>query len=1158
MGSSGGTDGSAFAGPGAGRCLAPLRALLLVLSLALAGALALSAPALAAGEPTTTHVFSGEKSFSASGKCELQEPGGVAIDEATHDIFVYDRAINFIDWFHADGTCVKHRKTGKGESGEEEHEGVAVDNSGGLSSGDVYVVNVEEGGVIKYEQEGAELKRIGFIKKFKNAEKEELELEEIHGISVDSSGNLWVYAGEVIDEFNSEAKFVGVVEIFGGSCGTRPGFAVSGGADAFYVGRERENHAEECEEPTVMMKFGATGIPSVGEERPAFESQLDLEATSGVAVDRNTGEAYLDNKTSISAFGADENFVERFGHGTSAGNLRESSGVAVDSATNEVVAVDAVEGRIDVFVPSAGSEGTHGEPTNGLPDGRAYEQVSPQNKFAAAIYPISTVFGEVKASKDGSRITYTASGPIVSEPPTNRAIEPSQNLSIRGEGGWSTEAIGSPHGPVPNGVGKGLEYEFFNEDLTAGFLTPSAHGVSTPTESLLGPEATESTPFKRILTMPSAACEPLPSSCYQALVSPKIAGNFSGSGPFGNSVFFSNATPDGSNAVLASGVQLTTQPIGSENALYEWRQGELQLVSVLPEGEGGPPQSAKLGGAGQGPGGVQRNAISENGSRVVFSTEMSSEEGAALYLRDTAKGETIRLDKPQGGPAEPERPQALFQAANKEGTEIFFTDTAPLLPHSTSTPGLAEEEEQALGYGDLYACEIVETAGKMGCHLEDLTAKGEEGSAEAASVQGVLGASESGSYIYFVADGVFGNAGPGKCNHAGSGIVEAREQEAEGLRPVRHCNLYVAHRGTGGWEAPKLIAGLTSEDSPDWQPIVSKGALGRVTSRVSPNGLHVAFMSNSSLTGYDNRATNPEAANARAYEVFTYDAGTEALACPSCNPSGARPHAVLDRNASGEGAGLLVDRPENWSRGAGPVNSKLGRWIAANIPGWTGGAEPNFANYQSRYLTDTGRLFFTSSDALVEGDNNGKMDVYEFDPPGEGGCPSGTGCVALISSGESQQESAFLDASVSGNDVFILTSQQLVKQDNDSGYDVYDARVCGSAGCLGSPAESASGCADEVACKGGSAGVPALPPVPATAAISGPGNSGSVRVLGETSKGKGKSKPLTRAQKLKRALKKCKKIKKHKKRQACIKQANKRYGAKKSKAKKSSHGGSHR
>jgi hypothetical protein len=283
--------------------------------------------------------------------------------------------------------------------------------------------------------------------------------------------------------------------------------------------------------------------------------------------------------------------------------------------------------------------------------------------------------------------------------------------------------------------------------------------------------------------------------------------------------------------------------------------------------------------------------------------------------------------------------------------------------------------------------------------------------------------------------------------------------------------------------------------------------------------------------------------------VFSYDAeGSGVLHCPSCNPSKARPTAVFDQRVTHEGQGLLVDRPYNY----------LGQWVAADIPGWSGVNAT--ARYQSRYLTESGRVFFNAVDPLVEGDTNGKMDVYQFEPAGEGSCASSTGCVALITGGKSTQESAFLDASTSGNDVFVLSSQQLLEQDKDSGFDVYDARVCSeSSPCLGPPPGPTPPCADEAQCKGGYAGVPALPGVPLTAAVSGPGNAGSVRVLGVTTTGKPTSKPLTRAQKLKRALKKCKKIKKHKKRQACIRKANKLYGAKKHKGKAgATHGGGQR
>ena len=59
------------------------------------------------------------------------------------------------------------------------------------------------------------------------------------------------------------------------------------------------------------------------------------------------------------------------------------------------------------------------------------------------------------------------------------------------------------------------------------------------------------------------------------------------------------------------------------------------------------------------------------------------------------------------------------------------------------------------------------------------------------------------------------------------------------------------------------------------------------------------------------------------------------------------------------------------------------------------------ALFQSRYLSDEGRLYFNSPDNLVPAAKNGKEDVYEYEPSGVGSCQSASGgCVSLISGGE--------------------------------------------------------------------------------------------------------------------------------------------------------------
>ncbi len=56
----------------------------------------------------------------------------------------------------------------------------------------------------------------------------------------------------------------------------------------------------------------------------------------------------------------------------------------------------------------------------------------------------------------------------------------------------------------------------------------------------------------------------------------------------------------------------------------------------------------------------------------------------------------------------------------------------------------------------------------------------------------------------------------------------------------------------------------------------------------------------------------------------------------------------------------------------------------ASLPGWTK-SQRDRALYQSRYLSNQGRLYFDSPADLVPEAANGKEDVYEYEPTGIGG-----------------------------------------------------------------------------------------------------------------------------------------------------------------------------
>jgi sugar lactone lactonase YvrE len=730
-------------------------------------------------------------------------------------------------------------------------------------------------------------------------------------------------------------------------------------------------------------------------------------------------------------------------------------------------------------------------PPFALTDSRAWEMVSPPDKQGAPVEALTREGGLILASEDGNRLTYVVDGALGEEVHGNRSPEWQQVLATRGAGGWSSQDIATPSSKA-KGVtaGQAPEYQFFTPDLSVTLVEPAGQAPEPP----LAPGVTQATMYLR----DNATGNYLP-LVTDANVTPGTV--------FGAQLHFVSATPDLSHVVIASKVALTGP--SSAPGLYEWAGGKLQFISVLPGGAAGHEPELGYDHA-------PANSISSDGSRVIWTTSEENAHRGHLYMRDTVKGETARLDVAQGISESVGTGVAQFQSASSDGSRVFFTDKQRLTADSTADPTFP-------GSADLYECDIVEENEKLACRLKDLTVDHNEG--EHANVQGFLfGASEDGTSVYLVAQGVLAS------NENGNGEAAAFAKN----------NLYGLHFDGTEWTTT-FIATLTTEDNLEWEgnKIANSAFL---TARVSPSGRYLAFMSNGSPTGYDSVDASPEAKGARDEEVYLYDSAAASLRCVSCNPTGARPAGVLDTVESGEGLGLLVDRRKIWA----------GRWLAGNIPGWTAQSLTS-ALFQSRYLSDEGRLYFNSPDTLVPAAANGKENVFEYEPSGVGSCESASGaCVALLSSGASDKESAFIEATPSGSDAFFVTESKLLPQDTDTAFDIYDARVCtGASPCLTPPLLPSPGCATAGTCRPASPSQEAPGGPSGTATFSGQGNAAPPPPAKQQVKGaKTGTKPLTRAQKLTSALKACKKQHSKKKRKACEAHAKKLYGPK-SKAKKS-------
>jgi hypothetical protein len=1060
-------------------------------------------------EPSPNGQLAGLKTPAGSFSPATEGSFGIAVDQATHDLYVLDAHREVVDVFSAEGLYLSqitaapntpfNREGGDGiavndknsrvlVSGEG-NEGVPLtyvfDTSGAYvetlggrtvaannASGDFYLA--ENGVVGRFGSTGAFLDQI-------TGTSGGLAVDQASGnlyVSDSSSGSVKIYSGTPVilpDVATKPATALTTMSAtFNGEVNPA-GFEVKG--CAFEYGQSTAyGELAPCAEyesggtwhPLVSsselgtgtepvpvradvtnLKPGATyhyRLSATNEHGPNTES-ADQEFFTGASVDSTSVSQVAATsallETELNPHGLPTTYHFEYdtapyteggpAHGTStstatagAGNAELTRSVQVQGlhpATvyhYRVVATNSlgtVEGEDRVFT----TQGAGGSISQSLlPDGRGWEMVSPPEKGGVPLDAITEQGGDIQAAADGSGLAYVARGSIDGEAPGNRSPAFSELLSRRGGVGsssWSTRDVTTPN-EAPAGVlvGHGSEYQLFSSDLSLAAVD------SFTGTTLLSPQASERTPYLR---QPNGEYTPLVTA---ANVPP---GTHFGevklpSGGVTIGVIFVDATPDLAHLVLSS-LQDLSEPVftaGGHRSLYEWTAGALTLLSQVPSGPatvcGGsgfaclPAAEAGLASELGSIVHITRHALSSDGSRAVFNTT-DSVNPSHLFLRDIGRGETVQLDAAESGcGACGNGQEPRFQDASADGSRVFFKDSSRLTEDSTAA-GVAP---------DLYMCQIEVTAGHLACALTDLTVDHNPG--EHAIVQElVLGAAVDGSAVYFVATGA---------------LTASSSPAGEAAAPGAP-NLYRYDTETSSLS---LIAVLSGADGPDWSSHASGPALGGLTARVSPDGRWLAFMSQRPLTGYDNRDA---ASGVRDEEVFLYDAaaneGKGKLICASCNPTGARPRGLPDE--PGTQIGHLVDRRKIWD----------GASLAASIPGWTNIALDN-AIYQSRYLSNSGRLFFNANDALVPQDSNGTEDVYQYEPPqGEGQPPSNNctassptyspasgGCVNLVSSGTSGEESAFLDASESGNDVFFLTAAQLSPSDRDTALDVYDSHVC--------------------------------------------------------------------------------------------------------------------
>ncbi len=616
-----------------------------------------------------------------------------------------------------------------------------------------------------------------------------------------------------------------------------------------------------------------------------------------------------------------------------------------------------------------------------LPDNRVFEMVTPPENNNADIYvPEGTTVSSGLIPEEGETVTQEPFQVSVDGDKVVYAGDPSfegdgdvgedggnEYLSTRTANGWKTQNV-TPLGYVLP------EYEEFSPDLSVGALTegglfnlekpPLAPGGQVAYHELYARENDDGSYRALIAEKPPHRG---PKDGYGWIEEGAGAGGSwlkeeeKNEFEFTYLPLYAGASSDFSHVLFEEDDALTPEaeynPAGNNN-LYDSVEGRLTSVNVLPDGKPAPeatfgsypPQPGEPAGCGgfhlKRP--ILSGVISADGSRVFWtdlSTAVTAENPAGttrLFVQEnggTPAAKTVQVDAAVGGGGE-------YWAASADGSRAFFVKAGALYEFDVNT-------EQT----------------------SDLAPGGE--------VQGVIGASENGEYVYFVADAKL----------------------AAGATAGQH-NIYLSHDGTTSFIATSGYngAGYGCYYLGDWWP-----DLGDRTAEVTPDGQAVVFESETSPTGYDSRGSS---------EVYVYDAVSGQLSCASCNPSGEPPSGVSYLPPSGkhhptyqprwitdDGSRVFFETNEalvpedtngkvdvyEWEReGTGScLNSKGCIFLLS------GGASPN-PSYFIGASASGDDVFFVTRAQLVQQDGNDNLDVYDahvggMRPPSEAQC-TGTGC----------------------------------------------------------------------------------------------------------------------------------------------------------------------
>jgi hypothetical protein len=530
-----------------------------------------------------------------------------------------------------------------------------------------------------------------------------------------------------------------------------------------------------------------------------------------------------------------------------------------------------------------------------LPECRAYEMTSEPQKNGG------DASAATASSPDGNRVSYISSAAFAGAPSSNNV---SNYLAERTASGWKTRSMTPPVAVENFAIGGVNTIADFNESLTKAVSITTTGALETGNHNMSQ---------NIFLTSDDGSTQWTTKSTV-------------GNGTVANKLY-GGRSADGFHIVFESSQVFNHESDGSSGEVWEWFNGRVRLVSILPLPDGSdglPVSTGAVVGSGFFRGDtlasgftgtlIEPTAVSEDGRRIFFSDEVFG-----LYVReDGERTKNVSLSQRTGSVGQPATSYVKFAGANADGSRVYYKTETQMTDDAPVGGGLYVY--------DLETKKLKFVTAGLGLANASLWVKGQR--------------------TYFVASD---QLIPGK------GVAGANNLYMEEGEDVTFITTLGADAlAGGGKEGSKPQATL--------------------------DGRFFSFESAKRLTAFN---------NAGHTEIYLYDAAKDSLRCASCTPDGQV--ATGDASLAAEGALTPNFKTRGVSENGGVFFQTTDALLPADVNGRQDVYEyrdgnvalisTGTSNYPSAFWTaspDGKDVFFTTRDSLVGQDiDNGSADVYD-------------------------------------------------------------------------------------------------------------------------------------------------------------------------------------